>query len=22
MYEKTEPFTFMHCWKMFRNEPK
>jgi hypothetical protein len=22
MYEKTEPFTFMHCWKMLRNEPK
>lgn len=22
MYEKTEPFTFMHCWKLLRNEAK
>ena len=22
MYEKSEPFQFMHCWKMLRNEPK
>jgi hypothetical protein len=22
MYEKTEPFHFMHCWKMLRNEVK
>jgi hypothetical protein len=22
MYEKTEPFMFMHYWKMLRNEPK
>ncbi|KAL6647726.1 hypothetical protein ACP70R_015163 [Stipagrostis hirtigluma subsp. patula] len=22
MYEKTEPFQFMHCWKMLRNEAK
>ncbi|KAF0909425.1 hypothetical protein E2562_036154 [Oryza meyeriana var. granulata] len=22
MYERTEPFTFMHCWKLLRNEAK
>lgn len=22
MYEQTEPFHFMHCWKMLRDEPK
>ncbi|KAF2924883.1 hypothetical protein DAI22_06g011100 [Oryza sativa Japonica Group] len=22
MYEKTEPFTFMHCWKLLHNEAK
>ncbi|KAL6907953.1 hypothetical protein ACP4OV_002123 [Aristida adscensionis] len=22
MYEVVEPFQFMHCWKMLRNEPK
>ncbi|KAF0894246.1 hypothetical protein E2562_037741 [Oryza meyeriana var. granulata] len=22
MYEKTKPFTFMHCWKLLRNEAK
>jgi hypothetical protein len=22
MYAITEPFHFMHCWKMLRNEPK
>jgi hypothetical protein len=22
MHEATEPFQFMHCWKILRNEPK
>jgi len=22
IYEKTEPFMYMHCWKLLRNEPK
>jgi hypothetical protein len=22
MYEAVEPFQFMHCWKILRNEPK
>lgn len=22
MYEKTEPFQFMHCWKVLRDEAK